>query len=167
MGEMTSAAIPPPTEDDHPWGEGEREAIVYFDLSCPNCALCWHRVRDLPLRLWLRHFPLASKRPRGPALHAAAEAAGAQGFFGPMWDSLLGRSERTDDPHLWARAKALDLDLVEFDRVRRSPQTEARVRRDLESAIRGGVTSSPAAVIDGRLVMERMDDALRELAERG
>ena len=83
-----------------------------------------------------------------------------------MWDSLLGRSERTDDPHLWARAKALDLDLVEFDRVRRSPQTEARVRRDLESAIRGGLTSSPAAVIDGRLVLERMDDALRELAER-
>ena len=36
------------------------------------------RIRAYPGRLCVRHFPLAAKRPRAEALHAAAEAAGLQ-----------------------------------------------------------------------------------------
>ena len=63
---------------------------------------------------------MASKRPRSPALHAAAEAAGLQGRFFEMVDSLYADRGHVDDPHLWERAEALGLDLERFEADRRS-----------------------------------------------
>jgi protein-disulfide isomerase len=91
-----------------------------------------------------RHFPVASKHPRAPALHAAAEAAGRQGRFFEMVDSLYADRGRVDDPHLWERAERFGLDLVRFEAERRSAEVGARVRRDFESGIRAGVTGTPA-----------------------
>ena len=90
------------------------EAIVYADFGCPYCAAGWARLRELPLRLCFRHFPMASKHPRAPALHAAAEAAGRQGAFWEMCDSLYADRGRVDDPHLWERAERFGLDLERF-----------------------------------------------------
>jgi protein-disulfide isomerase len=118
--------------------------IVYADLACPHCAAAWSEIRERPVRLVFRHFPVASKHPRAPALHAAAEAAGMQGCFFEMVDSLYEDRGRVDDPHLWERAEALGLDLERFEAERRSDEVAARVRRDFESGIRGGVVGTPA-----------------------
>lgn len=91
-----------------------------------------------------RHFPVASKHPRAPALHAAAEAAGRQGRFFDMVDSLYADRGRVDDPHLWRRAKDLGLDLDRFEADRRSEEVRAEVRADFESGIRAGVSGTPA-----------------------
>ena len=91
-----------------------------------------------------RHFPVASKHPRSPALHAAAEAAGSQGRFFELVDSLYADRGHVDDPHLWHRAKQLGLDLERFEADRRSDAVAARVRRDFESGIRAGVAGTPA-----------------------
>lgn len=61
-----------------------------------------------------------------------------------MVDSLYEDRGRVDDPHLWERAQALGLDLDRFEADRRSEGVKARVRRDFESGIRGGVTTTPA-----------------------
>ena len=61
-----------------------------------------------------------------------------------MVDSLYADRSRVDDPHLWQRVDALGLDLDRFEADRRSPEVAARVRRDFESGIRGGVTGTPA-----------------------
>lgn len=143
MSELTSAPVPPIGPDDHVLGEG-RPTIVYADLGCPHCASEWRRIRAQPGAIAFRHFPVASKHPRAPALHAAAEAAGAQGAFFAMVDSLYEERGRVDDPHLWERAERLDLDLDRFERDRRSETVAARVRRDFETGIRAGVTSTPA-----------------------
>ena len=87
---------------------------------------------------------MASKHPRSPALHAAAEAAGRQGRFFEMVDALYADRSHVDDPHLWQRAERLGLDLDRFEADRRSEAVTARVRRDFESGIRGGVTGTPA-----------------------
>lgn len=144
MNELTSASIPPVGPDDYVRGEGEAGIVVYADLGCPRCAAEWQRLRDHPGRLVFRHFPVASKHPRSPALHAAAEAAGLQGRFFEMVDSLYADRGRVDDPHLWQRAKGLGLDLERFEADRRSEATQARIRRDFESGIRAGVTGTPA-----------------------
>jgi protein-disulfide isomerase len=141
--ELGSAAIPPVGPDDHACGEGEEGIVVYADLGCPHCAAEWPRLRGRPGRLVFRHFPVASKHPRSPALHAAAEAAGRQGRFFEMVDSLYADHGRVDDPHLWERVEQLDLDLDRFEADRRSEGVEARVRRDFESGIRAGVTATP------------------------
>jgi protein-disulfide isomerase len=160
MAELTSAAPPRVGADDHVSGEG-RETILYVDLGCPHCAAVWGRIRELPLRLCFRHFPMANKHPRAPALHAAAEAADLQGRFWEMCDSLFADRGCIDDPHLWERAERFDLDLERFESDRRSNEVRDRVQRDFESGIRAGVTGTPAGFADGRLIK---DDVERELA---
>jgi protein-disulfide isomerase len=118
--------------------------IVYADLGCPHCAAAWEEIAARPARIVFRHFPVASKHPRSPALHAAAEAAARQGGFFKMVASLYADRGHVDDPHLWRRAEAMGLDLERFEADRRSPETAARVRRDFESGIRAGVTATPA-----------------------
>jgi protein-disulfide isomerase len=162
VSELTSAQIPSVGPDDHARGEGP-EAIVYLDLACPHCAAVWARVRDMRLRLAVRHFPMAAKHPRAPALHAAAEAAGLQGRFWDMCDSLLTDHGHQDDPHLWERARRFALDLDRFEADRRSEAVSARVRRDFEDGIRAGITSTPAAFVGGRRVEGEIDTALASL----
>jgi protein-disulfide isomerase len=140
--DLTSASIPPVGPDDHVRGEGHG-IVVYADLGCPRCAADWPRLRERSGQLVFRHFPVASKHPRSPALHAAAEAAGRQGHFFEMVDSLYSDRGRVDDPHLWERVERLGLDLERFEADRRSADIEARVRRDFKSGIRAGVTSTP------------------------
>ena len=127
------------------------EAILYVDLGCPHCAATWQALVELEARLCLRHFPIASKHKRAPALHAAAEAAAAQSAeaFWAIVDSIYGDLGRQDDPHLWRRATDLGLDLERFERDRRSDEVAARVRRDFESGLRAGVAATPAAFVGG------------------
>jgi protein-disulfide isomerase len=143
MSDLTSAAVPPIGPEDHVRGEGEG-LIVYADLGCPHCAAWWRNLVTGGDRIAFRHFPVASKHPRSPALHAAAEAAGVQGRFFEMVDSLYADRGRVDDPHLWERAEALGLELERFEADRRSDAVAARVRRDFRAGIRAGVTSTPA-----------------------
>ncbi len=141
--DLTSAAVPPLGPEDHLRGEGET-LIVYADLACPHCAAAWEEICQREATVAFRHFPVASKHPRAPSLHAAAEAAGRQGRFFEMVDSLYADRGRVDDPHLWERAKQLGLDLERFEADRRLPGVAARVRRDFESGIRAGVIGTPA-----------------------
>jgi protein-disulfide isomerase len=153
--ELTSASVPRSTPADHVRGSG-KEAILYLDLACPHCAAAWPRLRDSSLRLVFRHFPVASKHPRAPALHGATEAAALQAGEPVFWalvDSIYADQGHIDDPHLWERARAHGLDLERFDRDRRSETVARRVRRDFESGIRAGVVGTPAAFIEGRLVV--------------
>jgi protein-disulfide isomerase len=141
--ELSSAPIPPLGPEDHVRGEGQ-PIVVYADLGCPHCAAAWLEISSRSAAIAFRHFPVASKHPRSPALHAAAEAAGMQGTFFAMVDSLYADRAHVDDPHLWERVERLGLELGRFDEDRRSAAVAARVRRDFESGIRAGVTGTPA-----------------------
>lgn len=144
MTDLGSAPIPAVGPDDHVRGAGGEGLIVYADLGCPHCAGAWQRLNNEPGRLVFRHFPVKSKHPRSPALHAAAEAAGRQGRFFEMVDSLYADRGRVDDPHLWERAERFGLDLERFEADRRAEETEARIKRDFRSGIRAGVAGTPA-----------------------
>jgi protein-disulfide isomerase len=152
--DLGSAPIPPVGPDDHVRGEGDG-VIVYADLGCPHCAAAWEQIAARPERLAFRHFPVASKHPRSPVLHAAAEAAGLQGHFFEMVDSLYAERGRVDDPHLWERARSFGLDLERFEADRRSDAVRDRVRRDFESGIRGGVTNTPSVFDACTLLSDR------------
>jgi protein-disulfide isomerase len=110
--------------------------IEYADLECPYCARAHLILKTLPITRVFRHFPVTSKHPRARVLAAAAEAAGLQGRFWEMHDSLLEDQGHLDDPHLWARAKRLGLDLDRFE-------------ADFRSGIRAGVTTTPTQFVNG------------------
>jgi protein-disulfide isomerase len=82
-------------------------------------------------------------------LAAAAEAAGLQGRFWEMHDSLLEDQGHLDDPHLWERAERFGLDLDRFERDRRAAAVAERVERDFNSGIRAGVATTPTQFLNG------------------
>jgi 2-hydroxychromene-2-carboxylate isomerase len=88
-----------------------------------------------------------------------------------MHDALFGDQARLEDPHLWARAEALGLDLDRFEADRRSDAVADRVRSDFRGGVRAGVPTTPTLFLEGRMHAGRPDEALwrrlGELAERG
>ena len=123
--------------------------IEYGSYECPYCAKADELLSGVPVRRVFRHFPVVSKHPRARVLAHAAEAAGLQGRFWEMHDSLMADQAHLDDPHLWRRCETLGIDVARFDADRRSEAVEERVQRDFRSAIRAGVTTTPSIVVDG------------------
>jgi protein-disulfide isomerase len=139
--------------------EGARLVIVYGDYECPYCAALDVRLRGAPLRVAFRHFPVASAHPRAQPAAYAAEAAARQGAFWAMHDLLFDDQGRLEDPHLWARAEALGLDVARFDADRRAPEVAEAVRGQFRSGVRAGVATTPTLFVDGER-HGRPDDAL-------
>jgi protein-disulfide isomerase len=145
----TSSAPPEPGAGNHVRGDGP-VVLEYADLECPYCARAHLILKELPVRRVFRHFPVVSKHPRARVLAAAAEAAGMQGRFWEMHDSLLEDQAHLDQPHLWERAERLGLDIDRFERDRRSPEVEDRVAHDFRTGIRAGVVTTPTQFFGGK-----------------
>jgi protein-disulfide isomerase len=140
--------------------EGAPVVVVYGDYECPFCAALEERLHGLPLRVAFRHFPIRTSHPRAFPAACAAEAAARQDAFWPMHDALFGDQGRLEDPHLWARAEALGLDLARFEADRRSDAVRVRVRSDFRGGMRAGVPTTPTLFVDGRMHAGRPDEAL-------
>ena len=140
--------------------------VVYADFECPFCAALEARLRELPLRVVFRHFPVRSSHPRARAASAAAEAAAAQGAFWAMHDSLFADQGRLEDPHLWARAERLGIDLDRFEADRRAPDVAERVEDDFTGGIRAGVATTPAGFVDGRPMDLRQASTMQSISFR-
>jgi protein-disulfide isomerase len=100
-----------------------------------------------------------SSHPRAHPAACAAEAAHEQGAFWEMHDALFADQGRLEDPHLWARAERLGLDVARFDADRRSDRVSARVRDDFRAGVRAGVVTTPTVfvcdtAITGRATIE-------------
>jgi len=133
--------------------------IVYGDYECPFCAALEVRLAQLPLRVVFRHFPVRTSHPRAHPAACAAEAAHEQGAFWAMHDALFEDQGRLEDPHLWARAERLGLDVERFDADRKSARIAARVTQSFRSGVRAAVVTTPTvfirgAAISGRATME-------------
>ena len=153
MSDLGSAPLPPLGADDHLLGPPGSDVgiVVYADYECPYCAVLHERLLAGGAHWAFRHFPVRSKHPRAWAAACAAEAAGLQGAFEAMHMALYADQARLEDPHLWARARELGLDVARFDADRRSDAVAARVRRDFESGIRAGVVTTPTAFEGGAM----------------
>jgi protein-disulfide isomerase len=141
--------VPPVGPDDHVRGEGPL-VVVYGDYECPFCAALEARLHTLDLRVCFRHFPVRSSHPRAHPAACAAEAAAEQGAFWAMHDALFADQGRLEDPHLWARAERLGLDVERFEADRRSERVAERVREHFRGGIRAGVATTPTLFVGGK-----------------
>jgi protein-disulfide isomerase len=161
LSDLSSAPIPGLSGDDHVRGPaGAPLVIVYADFECPYCAAAELKLKRARLRTAFRHFPVRSSHPRAWPAAGAAEAAALQGRFWEMHDLLFADQGRLEDPHLWARARTLGLDLERFDADRRSDAVTARIKQDFESGVRGGVVTTPTLIADGRRYAGQVGDEL-------
>jgi len=142
--DLRTAAPPPLHADDHVRGDPAATLIVFYaDFTCPRCALAHERLVAAGARVAFRHLALKAKHPRAIAVALAAEAAGQQAAFWPFADALYADQGHLDDPHLWQRARDLELDLARFDEDRRGDEAARRVREDTRAALAAGATTTP------------------------
>jgi protein-disulfide isomerase len=152
-GGLGSAPVPPVEDRDRVRGPQDAPLlVVYADFECPRCALLHERLTELGALVCFRHFPVKSKHPRAWAAAAAAEAAAAQDAFWAMHDALFADQGRLEDPHLWARAERLGLDVERFEADRRSDAVRDRVRDDFRGGVRAGVATTPTLFAAGERI---------------
>lgn len=163
MADLRSAPVPPPSHEDHVRGPFERELVIeYADFECPFCAAVTARLAALRLRRVFRHFPVHTSHPRAWPAACAAEAAALQGRFWEMHDDLFADQGRLEDPHLWARARKLGLDLERFETDRRSDAVLTRVRGDFQSGVRAGVVTTPTLFVGDKMYTGNLDQLALE-----
>jgi protein-disulfide isomerase len=102
------------------------------------------------LRFAFRHFPLTRVHPHAERAAEAAEAAGAQGRFWQMHDTLFTNQHALEDEDLVMYADALQLDVPRFVRELQMGVHVPRVREDFLSGVRSGVNGTPTFFINGR-----------------
>lgn len=129
--------------------------VEYGDYECPHCGAAHRIVKQLEemvgdkLRFVFRHFPLTQIHPHAQLAAEAAEAAGAQGKFWEMHDTLFENQRTLDELHLVAFAEQLGLDSEGFARELQVGLYRDRVREDFMSGVRSGVNGTPTFFIDG------------------
>jgi len=129
--------------------------LEYGDFECRRCVAAFHTLKDA-LR-WLddsvcfvfRHFPDIGRHSHALSAAQAAEAAGSQGKFWEMHDSLFSHSPKLDDPQLVGYAKQLGMRLDLFKREMLEHTHTGKVNDDCTTAAEHGVNDTPAFFING------------------
>jgi protein-disulfide isomerase len=130
--------------------------IEYTDFECPFCAryardsypqLIREYVDTGRVRYLVRHLPLESIHPEARGAAQAAECARQQGKFWEMHDRLFANPQALGRAELDRAAEALGLAMPAFRQCVDSPATAELVSRDLEEALRAGITATPSFII--------------------
>ena len=145
-------------ELDHLRGRNDAPVILleYGDYECPYCGQAETVVRELldsfgdDLCYVWRHLPLSDVHPRAQLAAEAAEAAGAQGRFWDMHDTLLSHQDELLPMHIRRYAEDLDLDIERFADDMHRRAYAPRIARDVASADESGVSGTPSFFINGR-----------------
>lgn len=150
MSDLRSAPVPPLRPGDHVRGPAHAPLTIFYgDFACPRCAVAAEDLARRPVRVAFRHFALRAKHERAVPLALASEAAARQGAFWAFHDALYADQGHIDDPHLWARCEALGLDVERFQRDRRDPGLQDKVREHVREALRAGATATPTLFGNG------------------
>jgi protein-disulfide isomerase len=175
-----SQLTPPVNAKDHTAGPDDAPVtlVEYGDYECPHCGRAHPIVkrtqRELgsQLRFVFRNFPLAEAHPHARLAAQAAEAAGAQGKFWEMHDTLFEHQDALEVEDLVGYAESLGLDIERFTRDLEAGTFEKRVRDDFRSGVKSGVNGTPTFFMNGARYdgswanVEAFIGALRELARQ-
>jgi protein-disulfide isomerase len=125
-------------------------------------------LEDYPtaIRVVYKQYPLP------PALHPqaldaalAAIAAERQGKFWELTDLLYQNSRRLDATLYPVLADQAGLNLAQFEKDRRSPDAQARLSEDEQSAVGASVPGVPALFLNGRMLPQWRYDYVRAQIE--
>jgi len=167
-------AVTEVTADDHVRGRPDAPVTVleYGDYECPYCRGAARDVQEMlarypdTVRFVFRNFPIAQLHPHAEQAAEAAEAAGAQGKFWPMYELLLQPASHLDLASLLDYAADLGLDVGRFRTEISGQAYAAKIERDVREGVRDGVNATPKFYvdgerIDGKVPLEGLEDAIR------
>jgi protein-disulfide isomerase len=143
--------------NDHVVGPDDAKLtlVEYGDYECPYCGQAFPIVERLratfseTLRFVFRNFPLADMHPHAEAAAEIAEAAGLQGKFWEVHDTLYENQRHLDESALLGYVQSVGADVERVKRDVASGAPRQRVEADFESAIRSGANGTPTFFING------------------
>ena len=157
---QAEAYLSTPVSDrrDHIRGNpsGAVTLVEYGDYQCPHCGAAHPILIDLmdrlgeEVRFVFRHFPLIQIHPLAQTAAEAAEAAGSQGKFWEMHDTLYENQQALDPQSLISYALDLNLNAPQFELELAEHRHVPRIREDFSSGVRSGVNGTPSFFINGR-----------------
>jgi Na+/H+ antiporter NhaA len=146
--------------------------VEYGDLECSYCGQAEAVIRELlnsfgdEMSYVWRHLPLNDVHPRAQIAAEATEAAGAQGRFWEMHDTLLAHQSELGQRELAGYARQIGLDTERFAEELRTRKYAQRVSEDVASADESGVSGTPTFFINGRRHQGAYDVASLTVAVR-
>lgn len=151
---------------DHTFGNAKSKVMLveYGDFQCPGCGTAHPYIKNLTekykdqLSFTFRNFPLTSMHPNALTAAAAAEAAGLQGKYWELHNTIfekqadwqgLSADERTD--YFVNLAKSIGLDANKF-RTDFTTNTaiNQKIKYDQALGKKIGVTGTPQFMLNGK-----------------
>ncbi len=170
--ETSSASYldPPISASDHVYGDGPGATVaIYVDLASAPCRSAWQLLVRLaeqqPMRIAVRHLPLADVHELSPLAAEALEAAGAQGEFFALLDRLA-RTGLSNKANLLATASRVVADPERLRLEVSNGRYREKVVEHIHHATTSGAHAIPALYInavpyDGLLNVDGLTRALR------
>ena len=131
--------------------------VVFSDFNCRHCAgmagvldRVWSTYGER-VRIIFKHNPLAGY-PLVLETHRASVAAFQQGRFWEMQDLLFANQENIDSSSLRLHAKALGLNMEQFEDDLVSAEVKLVVERDIAQAKKASVSRVPTLFLDGEML---------------
>jgi protein-disulfide isomerase len=130
--------------------------VKFEDFHCPFCRTVQATLSELlkrydgKLRLVHKDLPLDALHPEARQAAEAARCAGDQGKFWEYHDALYGNAPRGAVGDLKNYAKQLELEQKSFDDCLDRGKYKAAVQKDVDEAVKLGLTGTPGFFINGR-----------------
>lgn len=145
--------------------------VAFSDYECPYCAKADKTITTLreelgdDIRIVLASRPLAMHEKAAPAARAFLAAA-EQGKAEAMHARLFADRSALDDAGLTASARAIGLDLRDFEAARTGPSTASALEKVEALATSLDVTGTPSFFVNGRrLLGARTHEQFRALID--
>jgi protein-disulfide isomerase len=143
---------------------------IFSDFECPYCRTAQDGLRQLrdtypdDLRIVYKNLPLDNHANAFPAA-VAAHCAGEQQRFWEFHDALFA-SANVSEAVVRDTARAVKLDLPQFERCLGSDVARAAVLHDRDEAARAGINGTPSYVLNGKVLRgAHSPAALREAVQ--
>ncbi len=134
------------------------ELVLFSDFQCPFCARVvptLHQIEELygdKVRIAFRQFPLTAIHPQAYGAAEASLCADEQGKFWELHDALFADQKALAPERIVETARVHGLDAGRLAACLESGQTKHRVDEDLAVGRALGLSGTPAAFVNGRLL---------------
>lgn len=160
---QTTTASSSATVSNHVEGDLKSpvKLVVYGDFQCPACG-AFYPIESQVLQKYLsqisftfREFPLTSLHPNAWSAARAAEAAGLQGQFFPMYNLLYQYQNSWSNlgnpqPFFDQLASGLKLNINKFNSDYASSAVNNTINADYQSGLKLGVQGTPTFYLNGK-----------------
>lgn len=154
---------------DHTIGDKNAKVtlIQYGDYQCPGCGAIYPTVKEVvdankkDILFVFRNLPLTNIHPNALAAATAAEAAGKQGKYFEMHDTLY------DNQSAWENAtgeqrgaifegygQSIGLNVDQYKKDLSSSDVAKKINRDVALAKKAGAQATPTFVLNGKVLSQ-------------